>query len=237
MNRLTSKQIQSMHAASDELSARQASPSFWTRECTVWVRRKGRCGQATWNSSGVARCFIAALICGMCGIDVPSLQAQSQFTQTSTLDESDTRSITKANFLFHFAASNEWPAQCLEGPFRLAIIGNPSLHAILSDKYAMKSIGLQSLEVLGFEDVASLESAPFVHVIYCEETGAKLQQVADAIANAPVLLISDAADGLQNGALINFVSVNNRIRFEINSEEAAKRDLLIGNRILSWAVK
>jgi hypothetical protein len=64
-----------------------------------------------------------------------------------------------------------------------------------------------------------------------------LQQVADAIANAPVLLISDASDGLQNGALINFVSVNNRIRFEINSEEAAKRDLLIGNRILSWAVK
>jgi hypothetical protein len=229
MNRLTSKQIQSMHAASDELSARQASPSFWTRERTVLVRRKERCGQATWQSSGVARCFIAAVICCIYGIDLPSLQAQSQFTQTSTLDESDTRSITKANFLFHFAASNEWPAQCMEGPFRLAIIGNPSLHAILSDKYAMKSIG--------FEDVASLESAPFVHVIYCEESGAKLQQVANAIANAPVLLISDASDGLQNGALINFVSVNNRIRFEINSEEAAKRDLLIGNRILSWAVK
>jgi hypothetical protein len=50
-------------------------------------------------------------------------------------------------------------------------------------------------------------------------------------------LISDAADGLQSGALINFVAVNNRIRYEINSEEAKKRELLIGNRILSWAVK
>lgn len=237
MNRLTSKQIQSMHAVSDELSARQASPSFSTRERKVMVRGKERFGSSTWKSSRVARGFIAALICCICGIDVPTLEAQSQFTQTSTLDESDTRSITKANFLFHFAASNEWPSEFMEGPFRLAIIGNPSLHAILSDKYAMKSIGLQSLEILGFEDVASLESAPFVHVIYCEESGAKLQRIADAISNAPVLLISDASDGLQNGALINFISVNNRIRYEINSEEAAKRDLLIGNRILSWAVK
>ena len=237
MNRLTSKQIQSMHAATDELSAHQASPSFSTRDRTVLVRRKEPCVQAAKKSSGVARCFIVAWICCMCGIEGPTLQAQSQFTQTSTLDESDTRSITKANFLFHFAASNEWPVEFMEGPFRMAIIGNPSLHAILSDKYAMKSIGLQSLEVLGFEDVASLESAPFMHVIYCEESGVKLQQVAQAIANAPVLLISDASDGLQNGALINFVSVNNRIRFEINSDEAAKRHLLIGNRILSWAVK
>ena len=237
MNRLTSKQIQSMHAATDELSAHQASPSFSTRDRTVLVRWKEPCVQAAKKSSGVARCFIAVWICCMCGIDGPTLQAQSQFTQTSTLDESDTRSITKANFLFHFAASNEWPVEFMEGPFRMAIIGNPSLHAILSDKYAMKSIGLQSLEVLGFEDVASLESAPFMHVIYCEESGVKLQQVAEAIANAPVLLISDASDGLQNGALINFVSVNNRIRFEINSDEAEKRHLLIGNRILSWAVK
>ena len=56
----------------------------------------------------------------------------------------------------------------MEGPFRLAIIGNPSLHAILADKYAMKSIGSQSLEIIAFDDAESLEKAPFTHVIYSE---------------------------------------------------------------------
>jgi hypothetical protein len=125
----------------------------------------------------------------------------------------------------------------MEGPFRLVIIGNPSLHAILSDKYAMKAIGAQSLEIVLLDDAELLKKEPFAHVIYSEESGETLQKISKSIRDQPVLLISDAADGLQSGALINFVAVNNRIRYEINSEEATKRELLIGNRILSWAVK
>jgi hypothetical protein len=101
----------------------------------------------------------------------------------------------------------------------------------------MKSIGTQSLEIVLLEDAELLKKEPFAHVIYSEESGETLQQISKSIRNQPVLLISDATDGLQNGALINFVAVNNRIRYEINSEEADKRELLIGNRILSWAVK
>lgn len=177
------------------------------------------------------------LFCCFISMGFPGMQAQAQFSQTSKMDPSDTRSITKANFLFHFAASNEWPSAYTEGPFRLAVVGNPSLHAILADKYAMKFIGSQPLEITAYEDVQALENAPFSHVIYCEESGASLTRVAKSIQGKPVLLISDAPDGLEYGALINFVAVNNRIRYEIDSEEAVRRDLLIGNRILSWAVK
>ena len=57
------------------------------------------------------------------------------------LDETDTRAVTKANFLFHFAASNEWPVSVKEGEFHLTVVGNERLHAELVDKYAMKLIG------------------------------------------------------------------------------------------------
>ncbi len=174
---------------------------------------------------------------GLIWIGTSNLHAQVQFNQTSAMDESDTRSITKANFLFHFSASNQWPSSKMEGPFRLAIVGNPSLHAILADKYGMKVIGSQQLEIIAFDDALALERAPFSHVIYCEESGETLERIAKYIEGQPVLLISDASDGLEHGALINFVAVKNRIRYEINSEEASKRNLLIGNRILSWAVK
>lgn len=177
------------------------------------------------------------LFCCFISMSFLGVQAQGQFSQQSKMDPSDTRSITKANFLFHFAASNEWPSAYTEGPFRLAVVGNPSLHSILADKYAMKSIGSQPLEIAAYENVQALEDAPFFHVIYCEESGASLKRVAKSIQGEPVLLISDAPDGLEYGALINFVAVNNRIRYEIDSEEAARRDLLIGNRILSWALK
>lgn len=195
------------------------------------------CQQGVYRLSHLFRALLFTVTCASGLLSGSIAQAQNQFAQSSAMDESDTRSITKANFLYHFAASNEWPAEFMEGPFRLIVIGNASLHAILSDKYAMKSIGTQSLEIVLLDDAELLKKEPFAHVIYSEESGETLQQILKFIRDQPVLLISDAADGLQSGALINFVAVNNRIRYEINSEEANKRELLIGNRILSWAVK
>ena len=237
MNPLTSKEIHCMHFERSEYVPIHDATSRWTQTRSGTALRDDGLRLRAMKLSKKMRSGALFIACICCASSAMNLHAQGQFAQSSALDESDTRSITKANFLFHFAASNEWPAEFMEGPFRLAIIGNPSLHAILADKYAMKSIGSQSLEIIAFDDAESLEKAPFTHVIYSEESGETLQRISESIQDQPVLLISDAADGLQNGALINFVAVNNRIRYEINSEEASKRDLLIGNRILSWAVK
>lgn len=237
MNHLTSKQIDSMHPARAEYVPIQTSPCSRRWMMRVFVPAVSTSRRCPMHLNHLFRAFALVVLCAFRLLDGSSLMAQNQFIESSAMDDSDTRSITKANFLFHFAASNEWPAELMEGPFRLIIIGNASLHAILSDKYAMKSIGTQSLEIVLLEDAELLKKEPFAHVIYSEESGETLQQISKSIRNQPVLLISDATDGLQSGALINFVAVNNRIRYEINSEEADKRELLIGNRILSWAVK
>ena len=65
------------------------------------------------------------------------------------LDETDTRAVTKANFLYHFAASNEWPESVKEGEFHLTIIGNERLYAELIDKYTENDRG-PALRVHGY---------------------------------------------------------------------------------------
>jgi hypothetical protein len=61
--------------------------------------------------------------------------------------------------------------------------------------------------------------------------------LALALADTPTVLVSDSPDGLEQGALINFVSIGNRIRYEINAADAGKKGVLIGNKIMTWAVK
>lgn len=156
---------------------------------------------------------------------------------TGSLDETDTRAVTKANFLYHFAASNEWPEEVKEGEFHLTIIGNERLYAELVDKYAMKLIGAQPLHIHGYPDPEAWPKDAFHHLVYCEPGGDGLKGVATALQNTPTVLVSDAPDGLAQGSLINFVAIGNRIRYEINAEEAAKKGVLIGNKIMSWAVK
>lgn len=153
------------------------------------------------------------------------------------LDETDTRAVTKANFLFHFAASNEWPVSVKEGEFHLTVVGNERLYAEVVDKYAMKLIGAQPLRIHGYNRIEDLNSEGFHHLVYCDVGGAELNRLALALADTPTVLVSDSPDGLEQGALINFVSIGNRIRYEINAADAAKKGVLIGNKIMTWAVK
>lgn len=177
---------------------------------------------------GCVRCFL--LFAGL-------LVAGWAWGQNDGLDDTDTRAVTKANFLFHFAASNEWPDEVKEGEFQLTVIGNERLHAELVDKYAMKMIGSQPLHVNGYSDVSQLPADAFHHLVYCDEGGTVLRNVAEALQGTPTVLVSDAPDGLEQGADINFVAVGNRIRYEINATDAAAKGVLIGNKIMSWAVK
>ena len=171
---------------------------------------------------------LAWAICGLTMGQVPN----------NGLDETDTRAVTKANFLYHFAASNEWPESVKEGEFHLTIIGNERLYAELIDKYAMKMIGAQPLRVHGYagpEELLPLDG--FHHLVYCEVGGGELNRVATALEATPTVLVSDSPDGLEQGAVINFIASGNRIRYEINTADAAKKGVLIGNKIMSWAIK
>lgn len=154
------------------------------------------------------------------------------------VDDTDTIAIMKANFLFHFAAANDWPEEAKVGTFRIGIVGNERLVEELVDKYAMKPIRQQVLEIVQLDkkDVQAGPPEPFCHVLYVEEGQGNLAMLSVALRDAPTMLVSHQPGGLSEGALINFVTQSNRLRFSIDPEEAKRRKLLIGNKILSWAV-
>ena len=162
--------------------------------------------------------------------------AAGPLIQGDTLDNTDTQAIMKANFLFHFSASNEWPAETKMGPFRMAVVGNERLFQELIDKYALKSIGVQPLEIVSFDTDNDMQEEGFFHLIYSESAGAELEELALQWKGQPVLLVTDTESALERGSLINFVAVDRRLRYEINAKEASKKGVLIGSRILSWAV-
>jgi len=160
----------------------------------------------------------------------------SSLAQSESLDETDTRAIMKANFLFHFAASNEWPASSKSGDFNVAVIGNERLFEELVDKYAFKMVGAQPLKIHAFHDVESFKGAPSMHLIYCDPGGDALSTLAKSLEGKPALLVADSEGALERGAFINFVAVGNRIRYQINADQAREKGVLIGNKIMSWAV-
>jgi hypothetical protein len=155
--------------------------------------------------------------------------------QGDDLDNTDTQAVMKANFLFHFAASNEWPAETKTGPFQMVVLENERLFLELIDKYALKPIGVQPLEIVFFRSPSDMNLSDAPHLIYLESSEG-LGDFPKDWEDQPILIVTDADTGLANGSTINFVAVDRRLRYEINRKEAANKGLLLGSRILSWAI-
>jgi hypothetical protein len=47
--------------------------------------------------------------------------------------------------------------------------------------------------------------------------------------------VTESADGLRNGSVINFIIVDGQVRFEVSLEAAQRRNLRLSSRLLSVA--
>ena len=152
------------------------------------------------------------------------------------LAEANTIAITKASFLFLYARSNDWPNDKKQGNFRIGIHGNTALYHLLVEKYAGQSIGSQMLEVVEIDD--SVRMSEFTHVLYTESEEEELLQLIEYTAEKPIMVVTsvDSDTAMPEGAVVNFVVQTSRIRYELDMENALNRGLIVGNRILSWAI-
>jgi len=151
------------------------------------------------------------------------------------LDAADTIAITKASFLFQFARSNDWPEETKEGNFKIGIHGNRVLFNFLVERYSNQSIGSQMLEVVWYEEA---EMSEYTHILYSESEGEDLARLIKSTGNQPVMVVTSVHGELKmpKGSVMNFVIQSSKIRYELDMDNAILRGLVVGNRILSWAV-
>jgi hypothetical protein len=157
-----------------------------------------------------------------------------QGLQDPKMDTSNTVAPLKAQYLFQFAKGNDWPTDVKDGPFLVGVHGNPDLLEELATKYAMQPVGSQALKVV---DIAGPTLDEFVHILYTEAEGEALQTLLASTQTKPTLVVTSSPDALPRGAVMNFVSQEGFIKYELDVNNAASRGLLLGNRILSWAVQ
>jgi hypothetical protein len=80
-----------------------------------------------------------------------------------------------------------------------------------------------------------VERNPPCHILYAggSEEQSEVEIIA-AVRGSPVLTVSD---GLNSSlSIINFVIADNRVRFNIDEEEAAQNELLISSQLMKLAL-
>jgi hypothetical protein len=141
----------------------------------------------------------------------------------------------KSAYLYRFAGYVEWPSpRPNPGRFTIAVMEAPQIARELRHLLPTHPIKHEIADVLEVASVAELGTASMVYV---RGDSGLLRDVLLAIGTRPVLVVSDQDDGLAEGAALNFVAAEHRIRFEISLAAADRVHLTISSELLAVAIR
>lgn len=140
----------------------------------------------------------------------------------------------KAAFLYRFTGYVDWPRDALAGPtFTFAVLDSDSVAAELAKllpRHTVKNLPAQVRQVRSVRDAADAQLL-YVGAGYRGD----LQDLVEALAPHPVLLVTDRPGALNAGSAINFMLVDQRVRFEISMPAVVRARLWVQPPLLAVA--
>jgi len=139
----------------------------------------------------------------------------------------------KAAFLYKFLSFVEWPAQSFAragAPLVIGVVGADDVHFALQEIVPGRSAQGRPLELRKLKDG---ERPAGVHMLFVGRAAAA--SLPKLPAQPGLLVVSETEGALEQGAMINFLRVEDRVRFEVAPEAAERRGLRISSRMLAVA--
>jgi hypothetical protein len=175
----------------------------------------------------LAVCALAVAAMAMMGM----ASAQPGAADTSGLERK-----VKAAFLYKFLGYTEFPASAFgdpAAPVVIGVLGADELAAELTRIVAGRSIQTRPIAVKVLREG---EIPSGVHLLFVGGSDSvRLRSVLKAAQPAPMLLVSESENGLQQGSVINFKIVDERVRFDVSLEAADRNSVKLSSRLLTVA--
>jgi hypothetical protein len=144
----------------------------------------------------------------------------------------------KANDLINFGQFVEWPPSPFAGskaPVVIGLLGGNPFGDELEKMAAKGNINGRPIVVERMTPFSNLKKCQILFID--RAVTSRLPLIFDSLGNAPVLTVGETDGFLKAGGMINFVTKNGNVRFEIAPARAQKTGLKMSSRLLTMAVR
>lgn len=174
---------------------------------------------------GAAAIALTAAVCTTFGA-VPTPSGRAEEGTARREDQ------LKAAYLFNFIKFIEWPADTAAPTLTVCFAGAQGVRDALASSVENKKVGERTVAVRGLTPAGDPGGCNMLYI----ETDSTMQSWQSTLAAAPSLLtVSDAPGFAHKGGVIELFTENNRLRFNINVENAQKARLRISSNLLQLA--
>ena len=136
----------------------------------------------------------------------------------------------KAGLLYNLSRFVVWPE--LDGTIAICVLGEDPFGGHLK-RFAGKKVGGNEITV---RNISSVRNARECQILF---VGPDRQQhiaaVAESVADAPTLIISDSMSSLEQGAMVVVLIEGGRIRFHVDNSAARRQGIAINAQVLTLA--
>jgi hypothetical protein len=172
------------------------------------------------------RAFVLALVLMACACGACRAQA------ATTADEYQ----VKAAFLYKFLNFVAWPPEVFERrdtPLVIGVLGADALAQELARVVAQRTVIDRPVTVRKL-----LQGQPVtgLHVLFVgRDMSAQVAMLSDSAQGQALLIVSESDEAFARGSTINFVVVDNKVRFDVALRPAERARLKISSRLLAVA--
>lgn len=139
----------------------------------------------------------------------------------------------KAAFLFNFTKFVEWPDGSPDGAFQICTVADPAFDSVLAQTLSGESTAGRAIVRT---TPAGPERARGCHILFIgrSESG-QIERWIAAVRGQPVLIVGETKAAEDAGAHVTFVVEDNRVRFDVNEDAAARSGLQVSSKMLRVA--
>jgi hypothetical protein len=140
----------------------------------------------------------------------------------------------QAVFIYNFTRLIEWPAESKTGNFEILVYGSNELVSNVKSYTNSKFVGTQPIVV---NKCNAVEEIGKPHILFIAFGKTKdMEAIKNKIGNNSTLIITEKKGGLDLGATINFVIIEDKLKFELKTGNASKVGLKIHSNLENMAV-
>lgn len=174
---------------------------------------------------------VALAVALACAVAPAALASEAKAQGTSAAEYA-----VKAAYLYKFAPFVDWPPAALAAgaPLQVCVVGPDPFGRALDLAAFGQMVGDHKVEI---RRMAKVEGRPACHVMYVRKSaGQTVGEALAAVRGAPILTVTDAADGEGAHGILHLVIADRRVRFEVSPGAAAENGLSISSKLLDLAL-
>lgn len=154
--------------------------------------------------------------------------------------EETTKEISKADklkavFIYNFTGYIQWPDAETSDPFVIAIIGKSPLVIPLKEIAKKKKVsGNRKIEIKHLKNIEDIKACQILFISKSEKK--RLEEIVKKVEGTHILTISDSKSFAARGVAINFVRVDEKVKFEMNRNVIAHSGFKVSSQLLQLAI-